>query len=95
MDDLERAKTHVKDEGLKLIIDRFKDILKSEGVAEIEAQNREFDPHLMECIDMIEGSKNQVVKVTLKGYTLNGKVLRPVKVLVGKGPSNGPRRKNE
>ena len=95
VDDLERAKTHVKDEGLKLIIDRFKDILKSEGVAEIEAQNREFDPHLMECIDMIEGSKNQVVKVTLKGYTLNGKVLRPVKVLVGKGPSNGPRRKNE
>ena len=84
-DDLERANDHLKDTGLKLIIERFKNILKSEGVDMIETQDKEFDPQVMECVDMIAGAKNQVVKVTLPGYTLNGKVLRPAKVLVGKG----------
>lgn len=85
IDDLERANEHLKDEGLRLIIGRFKDILKSEGVEPIEVQGKEFNPQVMECAEMVEGAKNQVVKVVLTGYTLNGKVLRPAKVLVGKG----------
>lgn len=85
IDDLERANEHLKDEGLRLIIERFKDILKSEGVEPIEVQGKEFNPQVMECAEMVEGAKNQVVKVVLTGYTLNGKALRPAKVLVGKG----------
>jgi molecular chaperone GrpE len=82
-DDLERANEHLQDGGLKLIIDRFKDILKSEGVDMIETQDKEFDPHLMECTETVAGAKNRVVKVIRAGYTLNGKVLRPAQVAVG------------
>ena len=83
MDDLERANEQLKDKGLGLVIGRFGDVLKSEGVEPIEALEHEFDPQLMECVEMIEGAKNQVVKVVLAGYTLSGKVLRPAKVIVG------------
>ncbi len=83
MDDLERANEQLKDKGLGLVIERFKDVLKSEGVEPVETLEREFDPQLMECVEMVEGAKNRVVKVVLVGYTLNGKVLRPAKVVVG------------
>lgn len=83
MDDLERANKQLRDKGLGLVIERFGDVLKSEGVELIEALEREFDPQLMECVEMVKGAKNQVVKVVLAGYTLNGKVLRPAKVAVG------------
>src|SRR3989344_1493931 len=85
VDDLDRASGHLKDAGLNLVVRRFKDILKSEGVEEIETKMREFDPNLMECIEKVSGEKNKVVKVDATGYTLNGKILRPAKVLVGKG----------
>jgi len=85
VDDLDRASGHLKDAGLNLVVRRFKDILKSEGVEEIETKMREFDPNLMECIEIVSGEKNKVVKVDATGYTLNGKILRPAKVLVGKG----------
>ena len=84
-DDLERANQHVHDQGLSLIIDRFRQVLKDEGVDKIEATGKEFDPLVMECQDMVEGEKNRVVKVIVPGYTLNGKVLRPAKVVVGGG----------
>lgn len=84
-DDLERANQHLHDQGLSLIIDRFKQVLKDEGVDQIEATGKEFDPSVMECQDTVEGEKNQVVKVIVPGYTLNGKVLRPAKVAVGGG----------
>lgn len=83
MDDLGRANKQLQDKGLELVIERFRDVLKSEGVEPIEALGREFDPELMECLETVAGVKNQVVKVALTGYTLNGKVLRPAKVAVG------------
>lgn len=84
-DDLERANQHLHDQGLSLIIDRFKQVLKDEGVDQIEVTGKEFDPSVMECQDTVEGEKNQIVKVIVPGYTLNGKVLRPAKVAVGGG----------
>lgn len=83
MDDLGRANKQLQDKGLELVIERFRDVLKSEGVEPIEALGRDFDPELMECLETVAGVKNQVVKVVLTGYTLNGKVLRPAKVAVG------------
>ncbi len=84
-DDLERANEHLNDEGLRLTVNRFKEVLKAEGVEEIEAEGKPFDPTLMECTDMTQGQDNTVVSVALKGYKLNDKVLRPAKVIVGKG----------
>lgn len=85
VDDLERALNHTQDKGLEMIVSQFKDILTTEGVEEIAAQNQSFDPNKMEAVDMVAGKQNQVIKVIAKGYMLNHKVLRPAKVQVGKG----------
>lgn len=84
IDNLERAALHLKDDGLKLIIGELKDILKSEGVTEIDATNKPFDAHTMEVVDTLPGTSNQVLEVITKGYQLNNKVLRPTRVKVGK-----------
>ncbi len=85
LDDLERCQRHLKDEGLNLSIKRFKEVLKSEGVEEIEALGGDFDPKLMEAVEVTKGFKNKVLEVALKGYLLNNKVIRPAKVKVGGG----------
>lgn len=85
LDDLERATNHIKDHGLKLILNQFKSTLETEGVQEIQVKGEEFNPETMECIEMVSGPKNEVVKVLLKGYKLNDHVIRPAKVQVGKG----------
>ncbi len=89
IDDLKRAASHLNDQGLTLIINQLNDLLKTEGVTEIDAQDKPFDAHTMEAIDTVDGPQNQVVEVTTAGYTLDDKVLRPAKVKVGKGePAN-------
>lgn len=84
-DSLERAVEHLKDKGLKLILDQFKSALESEGLSEIKAMGEKFNPETMDAVKMGEGPKNKVVEVILKGYALNNRVLRPAKVKVGKG----------
>ena len=83
LDDLEAAENHLKDQGLKIILNKLKEILKSEGVEEIKTHGEEFNPELMEAIEIIEGPKNKVMEVSRKGYLLEGKVLRIAKVKVG------------
>ncbi len=85
LDDFDRAQTHLKDQGLKIAIDQFTSVLFSEGVGEIKALKSTFDPQSMDCVDVKKGKKNQVLKVQQKGYTLNGTVIRPAKVIVGAG----------
>lgn len=88
LDDLERASDHLQDHGLKLVLSQFKSVLETEGVKEIEVGRKEFDPQMMDCVEIVKGPKNQVVKVLLKGYALNDQVIRPAKVLVGSGTTN-------
>jgi molecular chaperone GrpE len=88
LDDFERAEQHLKDQGLTLAINKFKEFLKNEGVEEIKARGEEFNPHLMEAMEMVSGPKNRVVEVVSKGYLLNDKVLRVAKVKVGSGEDN-------
>jgi len=83
LDDLEAAENHLKDQGLKIILNKLKEILKSEGVEEIKTHGEEFNPELMEAIEIIEGPKNKVMEVLRKGYLLEEKVLRIAKVKVG------------
>lgn len=87
LDNLERAESFLKNEGLTLAVNQFRQVLKSEGVEEISALNKKFDPEKMECIETLEGEKDRVLEVLQKGYLLNQKVLRPAKVKVGKGGS--------
>ena len=83
LDNFNLAQNHLNDQGLKMAIDRFNSVLKSEGLTEINPQNLEFDPQTMECIEVVDGQDNFVIEVKKLGYQLNGHVIRPPQVSVG------------
>ncbi|OGK31524.1 nucleotide exchange factor GrpE, partial [Candidatus Roizmanbacteria bacterium RIFCSPHIGHO2_12_FULL_36_11] len=71
--------------GLKMIKDKFVQIIRDEKIEELQVLGKEFDPHLAEAVDVVKGEKdNIIVEVLRKGYTLNGKVLRVAQVKVTK-----------
>jgi len=84
LDDLYLANNHLNDSGLKMAIDKFNSVLKTEGLEEINPKDLEFDPQSMECIEVVEGKENFVIEVKKLGYKLNGHVIRPAQVTVGK-----------
>lgn len=84
-DYFEKIQGYLKDEGLNLAITEFGKVLKEEGVSEIEALGKEFNPEEMEAVETIEGEKDgTVAEVLAKGFTLKGKIIRPAKVKVTK-----------
>jgi len=85
LDDLELCEKHLKDKGVSLVYNRFREVLGSEDLEEIKASGEKFDPETMDCVELVSGSKNKVMEVALKGYLLNNKVIRPAKVKVGQG----------
>lgn len=76
------------DQSLDLSIKQFLDILKLEGVEKIKTDGANFDPNLMECIDIVEGEEGKVIEEIRAGYTLYEKTLRPAQVKVGKGKAS-------
>lgn len=84
LDDFELVQSHLQDQGLKMAIDKFVNVLKNHGVEEINPVGAEFDPATMECAQVVDGPENQVIAVQKKGYSLNGQVIRPSFVNVGK-----------
>src|SRR5690242_1421257 len=50
LDSLILAEKHTKDDGVKLSIKHFLDILETEGVKKIETEGADFDPNLMEAV---------------------------------------------
>ena len=85
IDDLQRATIHLNDSGLNLILSHLQDILKTEGIIEIAAQDHPFDPSSMEAVETVAGKKDMVIAVVATGYQLHDKILRPARVTVGKG----------
>lgn len=71
--------------GFKMISKQLSDILSSDGLKEIEALNKEFDPNLHHAIESeyVEGVKpNTVIAVMQTGYKYKDRVLRPAMVKV-------------
>lgn len=71
--------------GFKMIYCNFVNILKDNGVVEIDGNNKPFDPIYHDAImtekrDGIEAG--MVLEVLQKGYILKGKVIRPAMVKV-------------
>lgn len=73
--------------GTELIYKQLIDVLKKKGVTEIEALGKELDTDEQEAVAQIpapsEDKKGKVVDVVVKGYKLNGKVIRFAKVVIG------------
>jgi len=89
LDSLEKAEVFIKDQGLKMIREKFYQVLKENKVEEIQILGHEFDPFLAEAVDIVEGDKdNIVVEVTRKGYKYNDMILRIAQVKVSKKKIN-------
>jgi molecular chaperone GrpE len=93
LDDLDRAlENQGKNddgltEGLSLVQQKFKGILKNKGLEEIDAMGKPFDIEFHEAVTKIPApskkEKGCIVDVIEKGYMLNEKIIRYAKVVVG------------
>ena len=94
-DNFERALLQVEPEqqessfvrGVQLIEQQLRGVLEKEGVSKIEALGEEFDPAVHEALAHIPSDydADKVAAVIQNGYTMHGKVLRPVRVAVSSG----------
>ena len=76
--------------GVQIIYDQMLDILKTHGVEVIKALGEKFNPATHEAIMQKTdpaGQDSVVLEEFQKGYKLNGRVIRPTKVIVNKLPS--------
>ena len=73
--------------GIRIIYDQMLDILKSHGVEQIKALDEKFDPVLHQAMmrkTEPDKAENIVLEEFQKGYRLNGRIIRPSKVIVNK-----------
>jgi len=95
LDDFERgikAAEDAKDEasvkeGIELIYNKFLKYLEKNGVKVIDPEDKEFDTEKHEAISAVPvqdaAQKGKIIDTVQKGYTINGKVMRHAKVVVG------------
>jgi molecular chaperone GrpE len=99
LDDLERALDSTPDElaelswvnGIELVCRKLRDALEAHGLSEIKALEEVFDPRYHEAMMEGDGDEGKVIEVARKGYKLHDRVIRPARVIVGKG---GEKKKN-
>ena len=90
LDNFERALAHEDTgdgfkEGMEMIFKQLMDVLEKSGLAEIAALGEDFDPNFHNAVmteETEEYESGKVSGVLQKGYTLNGKVIRPSMVKV-------------
>ena len=70
---------------MEMILKQLQGVLEKAGVAEIQCLGEDFDPNFHSAVmteDSTEYESGKVTAVLQKGYTLNGRVVRPVMVKV-------------
>ncbi len=93
LDDFERALASLPPdigeqkwtEGVRLIYNKLRSVLETQGLAEIQAKGECFDPYLHEAVGQADGDEGVVTEEVRKGYKFKDKLLRPSMVMVGKG----------
>ncbi len=95
LDDFDRAKksadnpanAEVFSDGVTLVYNRLNNIMQNMGLKTINSTGETFDVELHEAITEIpvpdENRKGKVIDTLEKGYTLNDKIIRHAKVVVG------------
>ncbi|GAB6034113.1 nucleotide exchange factor GrpE [Galenea microaerophila] len=74
-------------EGMEMTLKQMLDVLQKFEVERVNPQNEAFNPELHEAMTMVPNAElapNTVMDVIQKGYTLNGRVVRPARVIVSK-----------
>lgn len=76
-------------EGVELTFKSLLDTLNKHGVQQLNPLGEPFNPQQQEAIAMVPNpamEPNSVMEVMQKGYALNGRVIRPARVVVSKAP---------
>lgn len=74
-------------EGSEMTLKLLDQVLNRHGVTELNPVGEPFDPELHEAMSMVESpdaEPNTVVQVVQTGYEINGRLLRPARVMVAK-----------
>ena len=76
-------------EGIQLTLKTFIDVLVRYKVEAVDPAGQPFDAELHQAVSMVPNADiepNTVMDVFQKGYTLNGRLIRPAMVIVSKAP---------
>jgi molecular chaperone GrpE len=99
IDNLQNAISHAQDdgnwsglvEGVKLTLDGLMKALEKGGLKEVDAEGKPFDPNFHEAISQPREDKvppGHVITEFQRGYLLNGRLIRPARVVISQGHAN-------
>jgi molecular chaperone GrpE len=74
--------------GLKITLEAFQDAMAKHGVSKMEVRGKLFNPEYHEALGAVPSQRFEegtVLEVEQTGYLLDGKVLRPAKVVIVSG----------
>ena len=77
-------------EGIELSLKLLLGAMERQGIAVVDPIGAPFDPNLHEAMTMIDNAEvepGSVVDVFQKGYTVNGRLVRPARVIVARQPA--------
>lgn len=76
-------------EGIELSLKLLLGAMERQGIAVVDPIGAPFDPNLHEAMTMVDNAEvepGSVVDVFQKGYTVNGRLIRPARVIVARQP---------
>ena len=88
--DVEGADTDTLREGVELTLQMLANAMDKAAIKEVNPQDERFDPEFHQAMSTQQRDDvepNTVVTVVQKGYTLNGRLVRPAMVIVSKAPA--------
>lgn len=97
-DNLQRALAHAREgdpqnlksvvTGVQLVFKQLSDLLKNQGLKQLETVGQKFDPHFHEAVGFVEqaGKEDEVIEEVEPGYLFHDRLLKPAKVRVQIAP---------
>ena len=79
-------------EGVEMTLSLFLASIQKFNLEQVDPVGKPFDPSLHEAMSMVEvpnAEPNTVIAAMQKGYTLNGRLIRPAMVMVSKNSAAG------
>lgn len=78
-------------QGIQMVMSQFRSLLEDNGIKEVAPQKGDaFDPNVAEAFQTKpseEVEEGKVLALMRKGFTLNGRLIRPASVVVSGGPA--------
>jgi len=89
-DQLDNDAVKAMRDGVELTLKMFVDTLAKHGVQQLNPVGQPFNPEFHQAMSMVPNAElapNSVLAVMQRGYTLNGRLVRPAMVVVSKAAS--------